>query len=149
MLFRGEDHTLQAVPLPDGRVRVTFADQTVSVPAADAANLRAAVERLMRRCAMTALPERLARLAATHGFAVKAVSIRNQRSRWGSCSASGRISLNWRLIQFPAAIADYVMIHELVHLRHLNHSQAFWAEVARLCPPYRDARAWLRHHRRD
>jgi predicted metal-dependent hydrolase len=83
-------------------------------------------------------------VARAHGFDVAGVSIRNQRTRWGSCSPSGRISLNWRLIQLPPAISDYVLLHELTHLRHLNHSARFWRELARLCPHHAEARQWLR-----
>ena len=101
----------------------------------------------MRKVAEVDLPERLAALALRHGFEVQAVSVRSQRSRWGSCSATGRISLNWRLIQFPDSVVEYVLLHELAHLRHMNHSRQFWSEVARLCPDYRTARQWLRRFR--
>ena len=148
VLFRGDEHPLRTVALDRSRVRVSFADQTFVLSAERATHLRQWVEAWLRRLAAIDLPERLARVALQHGFEVKAVSIRNQRSRWGSCSPSGRISLNWRLIQFPPAVADYVLIHELVHLRHMNHSRRFWNEVARLCPGYQAARAWLRAHHR-
>jgi hypothetical protein len=98
----------------------------------------------LRAQAARELPSRLLELARVHGFGVAAVSIRNQRTRWGSCSASGRISLNWRLIQLPPAVCDYVLLHELAHLRHPNHSAPFWREVARLCPHHAEARRWLR-----
>lgn len=89
------------------------------------------------------LPEQLLALAATHGITVKRVSIRNQRTRWGACSARGSITLNWRLILAPAFVREYVMIHELMHRRELNHSKRFWKHVAAACPRYRDARTWL------
>jgi predicted metal-dependent hydrolase len=102
------------------------------------------VEAHLRRLAARELPSRLSELASLHGFAVSAVSVRNQRTRWGSCAPSGRISLNWRLIQLPPAVRDYVLLHELTHLRHLNHSARFWRELARLCPDHAEARRWLR-----
>jgi len=105
-------------------------------------------EAQLRRQADVELRPRLAELAAEHGLAVTRVSIRGQRSRWGSCSPSGTISLNWRLAQLPPAVRDYVLIHELAHLRHLNHSARFWKEVARMCPGYTEARAWLRARHR-
>jgi predicted metal-dependent hydrolase len=74
---------------------------------------------------------------------VTRVSIRNQRSRWGACSARGSITLNWRLILVPPFVREYVMIHELMHRRELNHSKRFWKHVAAACPRYRDARTWL------
>jgi hypothetical protein len=148
VLFRGAEYPLRIVALGHGRVRVSLADETVVLSAERANRLKPEVEAWLRRLASIDLPERLARLALQHGFEVKAVSIRNQRSRWGSCAPSGRISLNWRLIQFPPAVADYVILHELAHLRHMNHSRRFWNDVARLCPAYPAARAWLRAHQR-
>ena len=76
------------------------------------------------------------------------VSIRNQRSRWGSCSSRGAIALNWRLIQMPAEVSDYVILHELMHLREPNHSRQFWREVAAVCDGWRDAERWLKLHGR-
>jgi predicted metal-dependent hydrolase len=77
---------------------------------------------------------------------VRRISIRNQRSRWGSCSRRGTISLNWRLIQAPPAVRDYLILHELAHFREMNHSQRFWREVARLCPQFAEAERWLNQH---
>ena len=102
----------------------------------------------LRRTAAKALSARLMELAASVGRQVAGVSIRAQRTRWGSCSPSGRISLNWRLAQVPDAVRDYVMLHELTHLVHLNHSKRFWRELARVCPWHREARAWLRRNGR-
>ena len=85
-------------------------------------------------------------LAAQFDLAVTQVSVRNQRARWGSCATGGRISLNWRLVQTPDAVRDYVLIHELMHLRQPNHSARFWALVARACPGYQVSRRWLREH---
>jgi predicted metal-dependent hydrolase len=90
------------------------------------------------------LPPRLLELAARHGLAVTRVSIRNQRWRWGSCSRSGHICLNWRLVTMPDEVRDYVLIHELMHLKRMDHSPKFWKLVAEACPGYQDARLWLR-----
>ena len=105
-------------------------------------------ERRLRQQAVRDLPARLRELARQHGFTVGPVTVRAQRSRWGSCSPTGRISLNWRLVQLPAEVADYVLLHELAHLTHLNHSARFWREVERICPWHREARAWLRGNAR-
>jgi hypothetical protein len=112
--------------------------------ALEAARLPPEAEAHIRIRAASELPARLFELAGIHGFAVTSVSVRNQRTRWGSCSPSGRISLNWRLVQVPTAVRDYVLLHELAHLRHLNHSARFWRELARLCPHHAEARRWLR-----
>ncbi len=74
------------------------------------------------------------------------VRIGSQRSLWGSCSGAGRISLNWRLAVAPHEVLNYVVIHELAHLKHLNHSCAFWSLVARFCPEYRKYESWLRQN---
>lgn len=92
------------------------------------------------------LPARLLELAARHGLVVTRISIRNQRSRWGSCSPGGRICLNWRLVLMPDWVRDYVLVHELMHLRRMDHSPRFWKLVAKACPGYRAARRWLREH---
>lgn len=89
------------------------------------------------------LPAALMGLARAHGITVTRVSIRNQRSRWGACSARGSITLNWRLILVPDFVREYVMIHELMHCRELNHSMRFWGHVRAACPRYREARQWL------
>lgn len=100
----------------------------------------------MRARALEELPARCLELAAQHGERVERVVVRNQRSRWGSCSTRGTISLNWRLMLMPPDVRDYVMLHELMHLRQPNHSRAFWREVAIVCPTWREAERWLRKH---
>ena len=102
--------------------------------------------RRLRRLAERTLRPRLLELAAEHGLTVSRLTIRNQRWRWGSCSRGGRIALNWRLAEMPAWVRDYVMIHELMHIKRMDHSPAFWKLVARACPAYQDARAWLCRH---
>jgi len=94
------------------------------------------------------LPARLLELAAGLGLAVSKVSVRNQKWRWGSCSRKGHICLNWRLVDTPDWVRDYVMIHELMHLRQMNHSRKFWKLVADACPDYQSARRWLRDNGR-
>lgn len=103
-----------------------------------------AIEREARERAKSELPVRLLELAAEHGLCVSRVSVRNQQWRWGSCSRSGHICLNWRLVDMPASVRDYVMIHELMHVKRMDHSPRFWKLVAAACPDYEAARAWLR-----
>ena len=100
-------------------------------------------EAALRKRAVTELPPQLLALAAAHAISVTKVSIRNQRSRWGACSSRGSITLNWRLILVPDFVREYVMIHELMHRRELNHSKRFWKHVAAACPRHREARKWL------
>jgi predicted metal-dependent hydrolase len=89
------------------------------------------------------LEGRTRHLAERHGFAVKRVTVRDQSTRWGSCSCSGTISLNWRLLLVPPEIQDYVILHELAHLRQMNHSAAYWRELTALDPRARERDRWL------
>jgi predicted metal-dependent hydrolase len=122
-------------------------DALVVTPrAADGADLRPVASAWMLARAKRELPARLLALASRLDLTVARVSVRNQRARWGSCATGGRISLNWRLLQTPDDVRDYVLIHELMHLRQANHSRRFWALVARACPGYETSRRWLRAH---
>jgi predicted metal-dependent hydrolase len=102
--------------------------------------------RALRQRAEIELPARLLTRARALGLTVARVSVRNQRTRWGSCGPNGHITLNWRLLLMPEWVADYVMVHELMHLKRLDHSPAFWKLVAAAYPQYREARQWLRTH---
>jgi hypothetical protein len=106
------------------------------------------VLRDLRALAGRELPERLLELASQHGLTVARVSVRNQKWRWGSCSRGGHICLNWRLVRMPDWVRDYVLIHELMHLKRMDHSPRFWRLVAAACPAFKEARAWLRAYSR-
>jgi predicted metal-dependent hydrolase len=146
ILFRGERVRLECGgPGPPGTAR--FAGQTV--PVRDpGGNLRPEIERHLRRLAETELPARATALAALHQLPVGRITVRDQRSRWGSCSPRRTLSLNWRLVQTPSSVRDYIILHELAHLREMNHSRRFWREVARLCPAFAEAEGWLKTHNR-
>ena len=90
------------------------------------------------------LPERVRHFANIMGVSVGRVTIRSQRTRWGSCSAKGNLNFNCLLMLCPEVVRDYVVIHELCHRKHLDHSADFWAEVERHCPDYRIRRKWLK-----
>lgn len=103
-------------------------------------------KRRLRAMAKMILPSRLMELAAQHGLTVRRVSVRDQRSRWGSCGRDGHICLNWRLVLMPEWVRDYVLVHELMHLRRMDHSPKYWRLVAAACPAYQTAREWLRRN---
>ena len=124
---------------------VRFGSESVRGPD-PAADLRLVIESHLRKLATRELPPRVLELAAQHGLTVRRVTVRSQKSRWGSCSRRGTISLNWRLIQTPAFVSDYICLHELMHLRQMNHSPGFWREMERVCPDYRMAERWLKEH---
>ncbi len=144
ILFRGELVKLAAgVNGESGLIR--FGTEAVRVSAATA-DLRPAVEKHLRKLAAKELPPRVLDFAALHQSPVRHVTVRNQKSRWGSCSRCGTISLNWRLIQAPSHVRDYLILHELSHLKEMNHSARFWREVERVCPDYETAERWLKQH---
>jgi hypothetical protein len=146
-LLRGRRVALEARER-DGLLEIWLDNQRVPA-AAPGGNLRPAVEEYMRALARRELALRAEELARLHGAPMRRVIVRNQKSRWGSCSVRGTISLNWRLIQVPEAVRDYIILHELTHLRHLNHSPRFWAAVGEVCPDYRAAEDWLKGHRAE
>jgi predicted metal-dependent hydrolase len=144
ILFRGEPVKLEAgLNGENGMIR--FGGEVVQVSDA-AADLRPAIEKHLWRLAAQELPARVLEYAALHQLPVRRITVRNQRSRWGSCSRHGTISLNWRLIQAPTFVQDYLILHELCHLREMNHSRRFWREVQRVCPDFETAERWLKQH---
>jgi predicted metal-dependent hydrolase len=92
------------------------------------------------------LPVRIASLAKNVDFLPTAVQIADLGQRWGTCDATGRVRLHWQVITLPTRIVDYIVVHELMHLRELNHSPRFWALVETVVPDYRERRAWLKAH---
>jgi predicted metal-dependent hydrolase len=107
----------------------------------------AALEAWLRAEARQVLRSRVASLAGSMGVTPTAISVRDQRSRWGSASRSGSLSFSWRLVLAPPYVLDAVVVHELAHLRHADHGPAFWALARRHAPRTDEARRWLRGHR--
>lgn len=99
-----------------------------------------------RREAKKILSERVAYFARKHGFAYRSVRINAARTRWGSCSGKGSLNFTFRLAMAPLSVIDYVVVHELVHLSHPNHSQWFWKAVAEICPNFARERQWLKEN---
>ncbi|HTR44007.1 MAG TPA: SprT family zinc-dependent metalloprotease [Pseudomonadales bacterium] len=144
ILFRGEPVKIETSVNDRGSV-VQFGSESFRLKN-HGTDLRPAIEKHLRTLATAELPGRVDEFAALHGLSVRRVTIRNQRSRWGSCSANGVISLNWRLVQTPPFVRDYIILHELMHLRQMNHSARFWTEVERVCPDYKKAKLWLKEN---
>jgi predicted metal-dependent hydrolase len=136
------DSVLELVP-QQGRRRVHRDRDRLLVPVGDA---RPALERFYRRAARAEIAPRLDRASAAAGLTYTALDIRGQRTRWASCAASGRMSFNWRLLLAPERVLDYVVWHEVCHLRYLDHSQRFWSLLERHWPGYREDRLWLRRN---
>lgn len=113
--------------------------------AAEAKRL-AVLERRYRKAARAVFESRTAYYHKVTGGHYTSITVRDQKSRWGSCSSRGTLSFNYRLIFAPPIILDYVVVHELCHLTHMNHSKDFWSMVASVMPAYKEHRLWLREH---
>lgn len=100
----------------------------------------------MAEKALVIIPEKVRKFAPLVGVDYGRITIRNQRSRWGSCSSKGNLNFNCLLVLFPEEVMDYVVVHELCHRKHMNHSAEFYAEVARVLPEYRASQKWLKEH---
>jgi len=137
------DQTLRLVAQP-GRTRVHRRGSELLVPAG--ADRLPALERFYRRAAHGEISTRLDRACAEMGVGYERLTIRGQRSRWASCSRTGTMSFNWRLLLAPEAVLDYVVWHEVCHLQVMDHSPRFWKLVAQRCPDYRQHVRWLRQH---
>ncbi len=142
ILFQGERVEIE---MDTNHIRLGNESIPVTHTVADT-NLRPLVEKHLRALAEKELPIRTLEFATLHQLAVRRITVRAQRSRWGSCSSGGVISLNWRLVQTPSFVRDYIILHELMHLRQMNHSSRFWKEVAQVCPNYRRAKLWLKEN---
>ena len=138
--YLGRELSLRPQP---GRTRAHLAGDELLVPA-DPAAAQAAIERWYRRAARAEIAPRLDAAVAELGTSYAKLTIRNQRTRWGSCSSDGSLSFNWRLLLAPEAVLDYVVWHEACHLRVMDHSPRFWQLVQRHCPDFQIHRRWLR-----
>ncbi len=118
--------------------RVTLAGDEPKDPAT------LALEKRYRDAAKEYIPQRVEYYHSLTGGHYHKIAIRDQKTRWGSCSATGTLSFNYRLMLAPPRVLDYVVVHELCHLTHMNHSKAFWDMVASILPDYKEYRKWLK-----
>jgi predicted metal-dependent hydrolase len=144
VLWRGELTEIR-LAVAGRRPMASLAADVFRIPRIDG-NLRSAMEAQFARRARIELPARAWELAAVTRAELKRVTVRNQRSRWGSCTSSGSISLNWRLVQTPESVRDYIICHELAHLWELNHSGKFWSRVEEIFPAWREAERWIKRN---
>lgn len=144
----GEPYEVRVVTDPRRKrsVKVSASERLIEVRTDDTTrkNVLSILQRHLEREARRSFPEKTRALSHQTGIGYSRLFIRNQRTRWGSSSGKGNISLNWRAIMLPPAVQDYLIIHELAHQVHLNHSKAFWSVVERHCPDYRTANKWLK-----
>ena len=150
LLYLGREFMLKVNAGPVRSASVALRDENISVevpdtpPAAEGADaVRAALTAWYRERAGEVFRDVVAKWASTAGLTPKAVLVRDQRRRWGSCGPDGTLRLNWRLVMAEPTVIEYVVVHELVHLRHRHHRAAFWDEAARLLPDFRERRKRL------
>jgi predicted metal-dependent hydrolase len=148
--LRGVDHRIVATGKVRGHVEVVDmeGELTLQVPGEVAHRARRLVDWLKLE-AQSDLDRRVALHARRLGVEYKSVSMRSQSTRWGSCSTTGRLNFNWRLVLAPPFVLDYVAAHEVAHLLEMNHSQDFWDTVERTLPSMNKGRSWLKAHGRQ
>jgi len=151
--LRGLPHDVYVEPAPAAARRSTVSVEVHSPPsivvrqsAADPRPLADVIERWLRSEARRDFEQRIADRAREMSLAPARISVRDQRSRWGSASRRGTLSFSWRLVLAPPEILDYVVVHELAHLRWAGHGTRFWSLVRRFAPAADHHRRWLRHH---
>ncbi len=147
-----------AFPLLGETVAIRLCDHRSPIPVLDAGVLHVGgrsdtlpgrVRRWIRSRALEEIEPRAKTMARDIGRPVKRVAVRDTRSRWGSCTRDGNLSFSWRLVMAPEYVLDYVVAHEVAHLRHLDHSDRFWGLVSEICPHHDTARSWLRRNGPD
>jgi predicted metal-dependent hydrolase len=148
LFLRGREYRLRT--LHNGTQRPAFEigreEVRVHLPNDFHGDLREVVRGLIRDRATEVITDEAEQLAAQIGVSYKRITVRDQRTKWGSCSKRGNLSFNWRLLLFPPNVLRYVVIHELCHIKHFNHSPQFWALVEQHDPSFRKAVQWLKEH---
>jgi len=147
--YLGRELTLRVLPGDGPAPMVTLSDGEIIVesPGRGTAALKDALTNWYKEKARKIISERVTKLSDGHKMG--RVYIRDQRTRWGSCSPLGNLSFNWRLVMAPSKVIDYLVIHELTHLVHRNHSKRFWDKVAKRFPKYQECEEWLKQHGRS
>ncbi len=147
LYYLGERRTLTVLreARSRGRAKQVLDKILVWVPyEADYEYVRQVLEKWYRKEATQILSSKVQEFAERLDVSYCDIRIKDQKSRWGSCSSKGNLNFNWRIIMAPEPVCDYVVIHELCHLIHMDHSPTFWSEVERLCPAHKQYRKWLK-----
>lgn len=143
--YRGEDCEISLEG--EGRIaRIHLGDPRILSVPGDPETTPSRVVRFLKKQAKADLTRAVTRHCEILKVSAKGVSVKDTRSRWGSCTVDGQLAFSWRLIMAPPEVLNYVAAHECAHLREMNHSAKFWAHVARCCPDWQRQRAWLRLH---
>lgn len=143
--LRGIEHEIRHIESCRGTVTTDPLKRLIHVPG-ELPHMKRRLLSFLKAEARSDLIRASQKYAALMGVQFRKISLRDQKSRWGSCSSTGELSYSWRLILTPAHVLDYVVAHEVAHLRHLDHSTRFWRLVLTHCPHGTEARKWLRLH---
>ncbi len=143
--YLGEDRLLRVrINGSAGSVRMAGEEVLMEAPPGGPEVVKELLEEWYKKMARKVIIEKIRKLS--NGREVGRICIRDQKTRWGSCSAKGNLSFNWRLVMAPPRVIDYLIIHELTHLEHPDHSKKFWARVASRCPDFEEREVWLKTH---
>jgi len=148
VMFLGREFTLVESDDKAGTTEIKIDNQEmmVTIPSNCSGDLIAILTKWYKEQAVSEINHRTKELSVRTGVTYNKVTIRAQRTRWGSCSQKGNLSFNWKLVTLPEPVLDYVVTHELLHIRQMNHSRNFWKLVCQYCPEYMEYRKWLRFH---
>ena len=151
ILYLGAERTIRMLREDRRRPSLTLTDSEIIVRLTPESpeDIRLLLGRWIRTQAESVIPARVRELNEQWKFRYSGITVRNQRTRWGSCSRKGALSFNWRLVILPPDVADYLICHELAHLKYLDHSPRFWHLVGTICPTFRQSERWLRRHGRS
>ena len=148
VLYRGKSIKIRALSVSEKtatiRLRESFFE--IHLPQDGNLPLNEVLASWFRWQAKNQIVKETRRLAKKLGVIIGRISIRDQKTRWGSCSSKKNLNFNWRLLMAPPAVLQYVIIHELTHLEQMNHSKKFWSLVAKRCPDYKTHQKWLKEH---
>ncbi len=118
----------------------------VVVPVAEKIAIKAAIEKWYRECAREVITDKVTYFQQFIGKPIGEIRIKEQKSRWGSCSSQGNLNFNWKIVMAPDEIIDYLVVHELCHRLHMNHSKEFWDSVGKIIPDYKKREQWLKEN---
>ena len=148
VFFLGKVYEIQVRDVADGSSEITFCENKLIIRALNCEEklAQSMLKRFFQAEARKVILNSLSEYASRYGFEYRQVTIRDQKTRWGSCSSDGNLNFSYRLVMAPLEVVDYVVIHELCHLKEMNHSKRFWNLVAKECPGHKVCKKWLKEH---
>jgi predicted metal-dependent hydrolase len=146
VLFLGEWYVLRIKVDAGSRSRVELLDDEMVVKVPSNSFVKSVVTRFYRSKAREVIADTVSHYAEKLDLSYQKISIRDQKTRWGSCSSAGNLNFSYRLVMAPLKVIDYVIVHELCHLKEMNHSKKFWALVEKALPDYKEKKKWLKEN---